>query len=137
MPGLSRLSQEGRWIAWIDPPHLPYAPALAALGVRLSRVLLVRSASVSDRLWAVEQALGSGACGAVLSWIGECEDRRLRRLQLAAERGGAWGFLFRLARFADRPSPAALRLKVEPAPSGLTVQSLKGRGGRLTLNLNV
>jgi cell division inhibitor SulA/protein ImuA len=131
MPGLARLTREGRQIVWIDPPHLPYAPALTALGIRLSRMLLVRSASVSDRLWAVEQALGAGACGAVLTWLGECEDRKLRRLQLAAERGGAWGILFRPAQFAGRPSPAALRLKLEPAPGGLAVQSLKGRGGRL------
>jgi len=33
LPALARLSQAERWLAWIAPPHLPYAPALAAHGV--------------------------------------------------------------------------------------------------------
>lgn len=133
VPALARLSREGRWIPWIAPPHLPYAPALAAWGVRLSRVLLAQSTSPSDALWAAEQALRSGACGAVLAWIGDCEGRSLRRLQLAAERGRCWGVLFRPLRFAERPSPAALRLKVGVAPQGVAVQVLKGRGGQGTI----
>jgi len=133
MPALARLSREGRWLAWVAPPHLPYAPALAAWEVRLSRVLLVQAPVASDRLWAAEQALRSGACGAVLTWLQECEDRALRRLQLAAERGSCWGILFRPLRFADRPSPAALRLQMGAEPGGLAVQILKGRGGRVKL----
>jgi hypothetical protein len=42
MPLLARLSRPGGerqgWIAWISPPFLPYAPALAAAGVDLARV---------------------------------------------------------------------------------------------------
>ena len=33
---LKRVSEEGRAIAWINPPHLPYAPALARAGVALN-----------------------------------------------------------------------------------------------------
>ena len=54
LPTLARLSRENRWLAWVAPPYLPYAPALAAAGVDLSRVLLVHPRSNADGLWAVE-----------------------------------------------------------------------------------
>ncbi|GAB6041146.1 translesion DNA synthesis-associated protein ImuA [Endothiovibrio diazotrophicus] len=129
MPALARLSQEGRWIAWIAPPHIPYAPALAAHEVDLAKVLLVHPRSQADALWATEQALRSGTCGAVLAWPGKADDRALRRLQLAAEARGCWGVLFRPAERHDRPSPAALRLSLRPRPQGVGVRLLKRRGG--------
>src|SRR6187397_380765 len=55
-------SRDG-WLAWISPPYQPYAPALAACGIDVSRVLVVRA---EPSLWAMEQALRSGACSAVL-----------------------------------------------------------------------
>src|SRR5260221_7110499 len=35
-PALAGLSQLGLRLAWIAPPHLPYAPALAAAGIAIS-----------------------------------------------------------------------------------------------------
>ncbi len=129
VPALAEQSRQGRWIAWIDPPHVPYAPALAAMGVRLSRVLLVSAGTDRDRLWAAGQCLRSGACGAVLAWPGECGDRALRRLQLAAGKGGGVGVLFRPELSAAHPSHAALRLRLARSPRGAVVEILKGRGG--------
>ncbi len=129
VPALAAQSRLGLWVAWIDPPHVPYAPALAAMGVRLSRVLLVSAGTDRDRLWAAGQCLGSGACGAVLAWPGECDDRALRRLQLAAGKGGGLGVLFRAERAAARPSHAALRLRLARSPRGAVVEVVKGRGG--------
>src|SRR5256712_8350327 len=37
-PALAGLSQLGLRLAWIAPPHLPYAPALAAAGIRISNL---------------------------------------------------------------------------------------------------
>ncbi|MGE5189965.1 MAG: translesion DNA synthesis-associated protein ImuA [Gemmatimonadota bacterium] len=129
VPALAAQSRRGRWIAWIDPPHVPYAPALAGMEVRLSRVLLVSAGTGRDRLWAAGQCLRSGACGAVLAWPGECDDRSFRRLQLAAGKGGAMGVLFRPERAGARPSHAALRLRLARSPRGAVVEILKGRGG--------
>jgi len=130
LPALALLSRQGRWLAWIDPPHIPYAPALAAAGVDLSRLVTVRPAGPADALWAAEQALRSGAPGAVLMWLDPLADRALRRLQLAAERGRAWGVLFRPPRAEAVPSPAALRLAVLPAvETGLEVRVFKCRRG--------
>ena len=128
MPALSRLSAQGRWIAWVAPPHIPYAPALAARGVDLSRQLLVHSRSNADALWALEQVLRSGSCGAVLAWPGRTDERGLRRLQLAAEAGHSWGLLFDNSPHVQMRSPAALRLKLDTFPRGVVVQILKCRG---------
>ena len=43
IPALSNLARAGRYIAWIAPPYLPYAPALAQRGLPLDRVLLIRT----------------------------------------------------------------------------------------------
>jgi cell division inhibitor SulA/protein ImuA len=137
LPALAQLTSRplARWCAWIAPPDLsaghplePFAPALAAHGITLSRVLVVRSGSP---LWACEQALGSGACEAVLTWMQRIEPRALRRLQLATERGRTLGFLLRtLTRRATRESScAALRLTVEPAGEATRLTLLKSRGG--------
>lgn len=129
MPALAALSRRRRWIAWIAPPHLPYAPALAAQGVRLERVLLVHPKSEQEALWATETALRAGSCAAVLSWVGAASPRELRRLQLAAEEGKAWGVLFRPPAHAREFSPAALRLRLTPAGAGhVQVDVLKSRG---------
>lgn len=129
MPALARLSQEKRWIAWVAPPYIPYAPALAMAGVDLSHVLMIRPRAASDGLWAVEQTLRSGTCAAVLAWPVAGGDRVLRRLQLAAEAGQSWGLLFRPERMAMQSSPAALRLRVTREPQGVVVNVLKRRGG--------
>ncbi len=139
LPALARLSREDRWLAFIAPPYIPYAPALAAAGVDLSRVLLIHPRDRRDALWATEQALRSGTCGMVLAWPQGVDHQTLRRLQLAAEAGGAWGVLFRPLQSAAANSPAALRLRLapatdtgnfDPARGRLAVQVLKRRGGR-------
>src|SRR5580700_9102325 len=68
VPVLSRLARAGRYIAWIAPPYLPYAPGLAQRGLPLERMLLIRTHSLQDSLWAAEQALRCPAVGAVLGW---------------------------------------------------------------------
>lgn len=129
IPLLARLSGEQRWLAWVAPPYVPYAPALAARGIEVARLLLVHDISTKQALWATEQALNSAACSIVLAWPAELQVAQLRRLQLAAEQGRCLGVLFREARSARQSSPAALRLRVRPVPLGLEIELLKRRGG--------
>jgi hypothetical protein len=129
LPALAALSREDRWIALIAPPHLPYAPALAAGGVELARLLLIRTHTTADTLWAMEQALRAGSCGAVLAWPGAVSEKALRRLQLAAETGASWGVWFTPVRQAASASAAALRLSLAPVGGGLEIRFLKRRGG--------
>jgi cell division inhibitor SulA len=121
------LSRDG-WLAWISPPYQPYAPALAACGIDVSRVLVVRA---EPSLWAMEQALRSGACSAVLGWAAPPGLQALRRLQLAAERSRCLAVLFRRARDAGTASPAVLRIGLQSGQEGgLEVDILKSRGGQ-------
>lgn len=134
MPLLARLSGDRRahaagWIAWISPPFLPYAPALAAAGLELGRLLLVQARDDADALWAAEQALRSGGCRAVLAWVKHADGRQLRRLQLAAESGRLPLILFRPPAALATPSPAALRLKLATGADGACLHLVKHRGG--------
>jgi hypothetical protein len=126
----ARLTQEGRWLTIIAPPHVPYAPALAAQGVCLERLLVIQPGSGEDNLWAAEQALRASCCGAVLLWQEHVHERMLRRLQIAAESASTSLMLFRSARVAPA-SPAALRLHVSRAQGRTIVRILKRRGGGL------
>lgn len=128
-PALARLSEADGWLAWVAPPYVPYAAALAAAGIDLKRLLVAKPSSAADAWWTAEQSLRSGACGALLAWLRAADERRMRRLQLAAETGHTWGVLFRHARAAQDRSPAALRLLLTPARNGLAVSILKRRGG--------
>lgn len=127
MPALATLTRAGRLVAWIAPPHIPYAPALEASGLELSRMLWLRPQGTVDALWAAEQVLAAAGGGAVLLWADEVGDRQLRRLQLAAERGGALGVVFRHAGRAVQPSPAMLRAEVMVRPGGGALRIIKCR----------
>ncbi|MBM3343950.1 MAG: translesion DNA synthesis-associated protein ImuA [Betaproteobacteria bacterium] len=135
MPACARLTQAERWLVMIAPPYLPYAPALASSGVKLSRLMLIRPKTLAEQLWACEQALQS-ECGAVMLWLDQSSERipenALRRLQLNAERREVLLFLFRASRAASCMQ-AALRLHVsrEPHASRTAVRILKRRGGGL------
>lgn len=107
-----------------------YPPGLAALGLDPGRVVFVACRGADECLWAMEEALASGA---VLAVLGEV-DRRVdltasRRLQLAAEKGGALGVVFPPAvsafspalpgRGADALAPNALSTRWRVTPTGL------------------
>ena len=127
---LATLSQQGRWIAFIAPPHLPCASTLSKHGIDISKLLLIHPKNNNDTLWAMEQALRAGTCGAVLAWPTQINERQLRRIQLAAEEGHASGMLFHQHSSQQlSASPAALRLKISPQSEGITIDILKRRAG--------
>jgi hypothetical protein len=128
LPALARLTQAGRHVVWIAPPHLPYPPALLQHGLLLERLLLIQAAEPASQLWSAEQLLRCAAIGAVLCWPLTLDDRRVRRLQLAAEAGGGCALLYRPIAAAQAPSPAALRLRLQSAPGGLRIEIRKARG---------
>lgn len=131
LPLLVRLSRAGRRIAFVAPPHVPYAPALARAGVVLEQFWVVECSGTADSLWAIEQLLRCPAAGVVAGWLGQADERGLRRLQLAAEEGGAIGLLHRPAKARHQVNVAALRLAVSLSPAGSMVEVLKARGGRV------
>jgi hypothetical protein len=128
LPALARLSRGAGWLVWVNPPYIPYAPALRGHGVCLTRNLIART-SMAQTLWTTEQALRSGACSAVLAWAQAVRPAQVRRLQLAVETSGGLGWLFRPAADAVQVSPAALRLSVMPQAGTLRLAVRKRPAG--------
>jgi hypothetical protein len=130
-PTLAEIGQRGQWLVLVDPPWIPYPASLHGHGLRLERLLLVRTHSEKESLWACEQALRGHRGGAVLAWPEHISFSRLRRLQLAAHEHGNLAFLFRPEHAASAASPAALRLQLEAgSQDGTRISVLKCRGGR-------
>ena len=132
---LAKAAEGQRMIAWVNAPYLPYAPALAQAGIALERGLVVRPASREDALWAAEQSLKSGACGAVLLWLGQQAGARrhdeyacLRRLQMSAEAGRSMAVFFRPANAENLSTPAHLRVVLAREAGVLQVRIPKRRG---------
>lgn len=143
LPALARVQAQGRDVVWIAPPHQPYAPALAAAGLDLARLHIVRCREPKDALWAFDQALRAPECGAAFAWLPTHDERALRRLQVAAREGRTWGVLWRRPGQRGGAAAAPLRLALSPhaAPhagphlgphlSQLAVHVLKRRGAEL------
>jgi cell division inhibitor SulA/protein ImuA len=136
MPALTALTKEDpakpkKWVAWIAPPFIPYAPALQQRGIDIDRLLMIHPTSGGkSRLWAIEQAVRSGSSAGVLAWVAAADDVILRRLQLAAEEQACWAVLFRPANTRLQRSPAALRIQLAQAQSATRMEIIKCRGGR-------
>lgn len=113
-PLMAKLNQSAGYICWINPPFLPHAPALADLGLDLNRMVIVRSQSVNESIWAAQQAMRSGACAATLIWLPKkTQDKQIRKLNLAAKDGHCWGIIFRNQSLQKHTSAAALRIVIE------------------------
>jgi hypothetical protein len=139
LPALASLSWAGKRVVWLAPPHLPYAPALAAAGIDLAQLAVIRAPGRRDALWAAEQVLRAGSCHALLAWFPSARYEELRRLAVAAEASRAWVALFRPHEAADASSPAGLRIALEAQGEAISIHILKRRGApaRAPLHLPV
>ena len=141
IPALRTLTQdERRWSAWINPPFVPYAPALRQAGIDTGKLLLIQLPQTAQRsedhkaaLWALERACRSGSLSAALAWLDERQltFKDTQRLQVAAKQGRTFACLVRPGHAHTAASMAELRLALGPArePGHLHVDLLKRRGG--------
>lgn len=115
-------------VVFLQPPHAPQTIALAGLGLAPSQLIWVKSATSSDALWAAEQVLRSGSCGALMFWCTHVRPESLRRLHLAAQAGETLFYAMRPMAAVQDASPAPLRMSLRPAPGGIEIVLLKCRG---------
>jgi hypothetical protein len=137
LPAFARLTSAGKRAVWISPPHIPYAPALAAGGVDLANLLLLQPTGRRHALWATEQALRAGTCHALAAWLPKLRYTELQRLAVAAQASRAVAFIFRPLAVAGESSPACLRLALEAAGVTLAVHIMKRRGSPLAAPLSL
>jgi hypothetical protein len=143
-PALVQASRERRACVWVLPRSasgpatatqevLPYGPALQGAGVNLAQHIFVKPGTVREAFWAIEQSLRSTQLGALICWLPasssvDSEFRALRRLHLLASHTRTLLFALRGSQCLTAPSPAALRLQLEPRDGQLQVHILKRRG---------
>lgn len=125
-PALARVS--ARKIVMLQPPHPPQSLALRAMGLEPGDQIWLKPTGSADAMWAAEQVLKSGSCGALLVWASHIRSERLRRLHLAAQAGDTLFFMLRPLSAADDSSPAPLRVSLRAAPGGIDIGFLKRRG---------
>jgi protein ImuA len=95
--------RRGGQAVWIRPDFAAaeagelYGPGLAAMGLPLARLVILKVPRPRDALWAMEEALQCRAAGAVVTELmGDDADlTATRRLALAAGAGGGLGLLLR------------------------------------------
>jgi len=124
---------QGRFLVWIAPPYAALTRRRYAVPASISPgVILVKTRSPRETLWASEQALRSNACGAVLAWP--------RPLTYAAAAGvckspaeGSPSYLHPLSPATSwrETTPAPLRLSSPPRTASLRCAVLKRRGSPL------
>ncbi len=126
---LMHITQAGKTVVVLAPPHLAVATSLSELGIDMSKVALIEADKPADKIWAVEQAMKSASFGALLCWLPQASDGHLRRLQLAAAGTQGLTFLLRPLDAQDQASPAPLRMLCKPLAIGrLSVEIIKRRG---------
>lgn len=121
---------EDRVLVVVDRQGQFYPPAW---GIELSQTVLIRPSNETHELWAMDQALRCPGVGAVVIRCARLDQRDFRRLQLAAEAGGALGLLVRPVKLRGQPTWADVQWLIEPQPSRdrwrLRVELARCRGG--------
>jgi protein ImuA len=126
-PVLASLSGK-QTIALIQPPYLPHVMTCRSWSINDRNVLWIRPQSSADALWATEQILKFGICGAVILWQTNVRPEALRRLNLAAQTTDTWLWLVRPMAAAADASPSPLRIALRPQAGGISVDIIKRKG---------
>jgi len=87
LPFLASMTRKRKWVVLVAPPYAMPMQRLLRAGIDPSRFMVVRARSQEGKAWAVQQALRSRDCGAVLFWSMPLETRQRLRLEAAAVEG--------------------------------------------------
>lgn len=109
-PVLASLTRAGRTVTLVGPTLAPHPPGLRHDGVDERHLVWVDVDPPRDRLWATEQLVKSGSCGAIVAWLPLVRAEQIRRLQVLASHCKGPVFLIRLESAARDSSAAPLRV---------------------------
>jgi protein ImuA len=102
---------------WLRERGRPFARGLAFGRFAPERLIWVRAEREAGALWALEEALKSGAVAGGLGCVEQPAFVTTRRLEFAARAGGARGVLLRAGPISDL-SAARRRWRIAARPSG-------------------
>jgi protein ImuA len=125
-PAFERLGSKP--VVLLQPPHNVQPTAFAWWGLDASNLMMVKAPKTADALWAAEQILRAGTCGALVFWQQHVRPEAVRRLHLAAQTSESLFLIVRPLATTRDASPAPLRLAIRAAKGGVDVQFLKRRG---------
>jgi protein ImuA len=101
---------------WLRERGRPFARGLAGWGLGPERLIWIRAEREAEALWALEEALKSGAVAGGLASVEAPPFVATRRLDFAARAGGALGVLLRAGPTGDL-SAARRRWRIKAGPS--------------------
>lgn len=118
---LSRREGSGQ-VLWALARRDLFAPGLAGAGLGPNRLIYAECRDDAEILAVMEEGLRHGSLAAVVGEVGRAAMASVRRLQLAAEEGGATALLLRRWRKAGEdplgvPSSAVTRWRIGCAPA--------------------
>jgi len=120
---LSRLASDDPrpWVmattpVWLRERGRPFARGLARMGAAPERLIWIRAHKEAEALWALEEALKSGAVAGGLVTAEQPAFVMTRRLDFAARAGGARGLVLRAGPALDL-SAARMRWRIAAGPS--------------------
>ncbi|CAN5281340.1 translesion DNA synthesis-associated protein ImuA [soil metagenome] len=137
-PVLARLTQSGRTVVLVGPTLAPHPPGLRHDGVDERHLIWVDVDVPRDRLWATEQLVKSGSCGAIVAWLPLVRAEQIRRLQVLAAQCKGPVFLCRPEVAARDASAAPLRVLVRVETDWqINLEVLKRKGSVLAQRLHL
>ena len=126
----SLAAQGARPIFLLNPPMIPFGPALVGMGIDLNRVFVIRTDSKASFVNAFVELGRASQCGALLAWQPKesLTYTELRKFLLACSEGNGLYSLFRPASAQRESSPANLRVAMSVIGSDLKLSIFKQRG---------
>lgn len=95
LPMLTKLNQEKRWLAWIDPPIELLKRWKQERQADLEEIMLLRSNEHSSAQDLCEKAMAAGTCHAVILWTQGLSNEAFERLEHASIEGDSHGIVLR------------------------------------------
>ncbi|MCG3470411.1 cell division inhibitor SulA [Xenorhabdus bovienii] len=112
LPLLRQSGHENRWLLWVTPNKRLSRQWLMSSGLPLDKVVQLNQIRPVASIDAMEKALASGNYSVVLGWLPELSEYDVQKLQLAAQKGTALGFIMRPQNSAHHFKPPVNRLQI-------------------------
>lgn len=95
LPMLTRLNQEQRWLALIDPPQELLNRWKQERQTGLEEIMVLRSNEQSGSVALCEKALATGTCHAAIIWTQGLSNEAFETLERASIKGDSHGIVLR------------------------------------------